>query len=82
MEEKVYYVSYKNDPYHHYRYVCGPNESGMYASCQVYPIDDGEFLQPGVTRMISASVFEGEVEVDPREAGRVIAAVDRKRPAH
>lgn len=82
MTEKVYYVSYKNDPYHHYRYVCGPYSNGMYASCHVYPLDDGRILQPGVMRMVPASVFAGEIEVDMHESGRVLAAVDRSHPAH
>lgn len=82
MKETVYYVPCKNDPYHHYRYVCGPCDNGMYASCHVYPLDDGRILQPGIMRMIPESVFAGEIEVEPYEAGRVLVAVGRSHPAH
>jgi len=80
--ERVFYVAKGNDPYDHFMYVCGPNESGLYASCHVYPIDDGRFLQAGIMRMVPECVFAGKIEVDRHETGRVMAAVDRKHPTH
>lgn len=82
MSERVFYVSCNGDPYDHFRYVCGPNESGLYASCQVFPLDDGRILQPGAMRMVHKGVFADETEAERHEAGRVIAAVNRKRSAH
>ena len=82
MSEKVFYVPRNGDPYDHYRYVCGPNKDGMYASCQVFPLDDGRTLVPGAMRMVHEGIFADEIEVERCEAGRVIAAVNRKRSAH
>lgn len=82
LEEKVYYVPAKGDPYHHFLYACGPYESGMYACCYVYPLDDGKFLQRGIMRMLPESIFADKVEVDRHESGRVIAAANKDYPAH
>lgn len=80
--ERVFYVARGNDPYDHFMYVCGPNESGLYASCHVYPIDDGRHLQEGVMRMVREDAFADKIETDRHELSRVIAALHKSLSAH